>query len=64
MFRNDACFSDNDFTKIDALFVGSKQDATDKIGRRGLGFRAVYNFTNFPSILSGNTVLIQVLIDS
>ena len=44
-----ALFSEDDFEKIDRIYQGSKQEASGKIGRRGLGFRAIYNFTDLPT---------------
>lgn len=34
-----------------------EREATKKIGRFGLGFNSVYNFTDLPSILSDDVVL-------
>ncbi|CAK0875091.1 unnamed protein product [Prorocentrum cordatum] len=54
---NDACFSERDFESICRLGVGGKREAARKIGRFGLGFNSVYNFTDLPSILSDDVVL-------
>jgi len=54
---NDAQFSSKDFESICRLGVGGKRDQTRKIGRFGLGFNSVYNFTDLPSILSDDMVL-------
>jgi len=54
---NDATFSSKDFDSICRLGVGGKRDASRKIGRFGLGFNSVYNYTDLPSILSDDVVL-------
>ena len=51
---NDAEFRDEDFQNITKLSGGSKELHTDKIGKFGLGFNAVYNLTDVPMILSRN----------
>eukprot|EP00929_Paragymnodinium_shiwhaense_P112869 TRINITY_DN8112_c0_g3_i1.p1 TRINITY_DN8112_c0_g3~~TRINITY_DN8112_c0_g3_i1.p1 ORF type:complete len:4071 (+),score=984.48 TRINITY_DN8112_c0_g3_i1:367-12213(+) len=54
---NDSTFSSKDFESICRLGVGGKRSASAKIGRFGLGFNSVYNFTDVPSILSDDVVL-------
>ncbi|CAJ1339166.1 unnamed protein product [Effrenium voratum] len=54
---NDAQFTAKDFDSICRLGVGGKREQSRKIGRFGLGFNSVYNFTDLPSILSGDMVL-------
>eukprot|EP00854_Cymbomonas_tetramitiformis_P012211 gene12211-14423_t len=51
-------FSDADFDAICKLGVGSKQTRAGKIGRFGVGFSSVYNFTDVPTIFSNKTLLI------
>ena len=51
---NDAEFRDEDFENITKLSGGTKELHTDKIGKFGLGFNAVYNLTDVPMILSRN----------
>ncbi|CAE8605766.1 unnamed protein product, partial [Polarella glacialis] len=54
---NDSKFSSKDFQSICRLGVGGKREESRKIGRFGLGFNSVYNFTDLPSILSDDMVL-------
>ena len=49
---NDSVFRDEDFENITKLNGATKADEHDKIGTFGLGFNAVYNLTDVPSILS------------
>ena len=51
---NDAEFRDEDFINITKLNGGTKEQETEKIGRFGLGFNAVYNLTDVPMFLSRN----------
>ncbi|KAL5020416.1 hypothetical protein ScPMuIL_003308 [Solemya velum] len=55
---NDAVFSESDFENITKLNGATKEADSTKIGKFGLGFSAVYNLTDVPSILSKNTVVI------
>ena len=55
---NDAEFRDEDFQNITKLSGGTKELHTDKIGKFGLGFNAVYNLTDVPMILSRNYFVI------
>ena len=55
---NDAQFKDEDFENIAKLNEATKQHETEKIGRFGLGFNAVYNLTDVPMLLSGNYFVI------
>ncbi|KAI6660973.1 Sacsin [Oopsacas minuta] len=57
-FYNDAMFSETDFKSILKLSSGNKLNSTDKIGRFGIGFNAVYNFTDCPSFVSDRYVQI------
>ena len=55
---NNATFSDEDFSNITKLSGATKEDKPQKIGKFGLGFSAVYNLTDVPSFVSGDTVVI------
>ena len=55
---NDAEFRDEDFTNITKLNGGTKELHTEKIGKFGLGFNAVYNLTDVPMFLSRNYFVI------
>ena len=55
---NNATFTDADFENITKLNGATKALQTDKIGRFGLGFNAVYNLTDVPSFVSRNSVVI------
>ncbi|KAL5004239.1 hypothetical protein ScPMuIL_017695 [Solemya velum] len=55
---NDAEFSDADFENVTKLGGATKEMDRTKIGRFGLGFCALYNLTDAPSIVSGNTIVI------
>ena len=51
---NDAKFKDEDFVNITKLNEATKAEDTQKIGRFGLGFNAVYNLTDVPMFVSRN----------
>ena len=55
---NDSMFTALDFESILELSSGNKLNETTKIGRFGVGFNAVYNFTDCPSFVSSNLVQI------
>ena len=55
---NDAQFNDEDFENIAKLNEATKEHATEKIGRFGLGFNAVYNLTDVPMLFSRNYFVI------
>ena len=55
---NDAKFKDEDFDSIEKLNEATKERDTEKIGRFGLGFNAVYNLTDVPMLLSRNYFVI------
>ncbi|KAK6165581.1 hypothetical protein SNE40_022484 [Patella caerulea] len=55
---NDATFTKDDFINITRLAGATKKDDSMKIGRFGLGFNSVYNLTDVPSFLSGETYVI------
>ena len=51
---NDAEFTEKDFESIEKLSGATKEHHTEKIGKFGLGFNAVYNLTDVPMFLSRN----------
>ena len=51
---NDAEFTEKDFENIEKLSGATKEHHTEKIGKFGLGFNAVYNLTDVPMFLSTN----------
>jgi sacsin len=51
---NDAVFSPADFHNIARIGQDSKIDRPAAAGRFGLGFNAVYHFTDLPSFVSGD----------
>ena len=53
-FYNNALFSENDFENIIKIGGGHKAKKKGVIGKFGLGFNAVYNISDFPSIMSGD----------
>lgn len=55
---NNSVFSDEDFENITKLNGATKESQTDKIGRFGLGFNAVYNVTDVPSFVSRHNIVI------
>ena len=55
---NNAVFTDEDFENITKLAGATKENETDKIGRFGLGFNAVYNITDVPSFVSRHNIVI------
>ena len=55
---NNALFSESDLKNITKLSGATKETDTTKIGKFGLGFCAVYNVTDVPSIVSGQNMVI------
>ena len=55
---NDAEFRDEDFENITKLSGATKEHDTEKIGKFGLGFNAVYNLTDVPMFVSRNHFVI------
>ena len=55
---NDATFKSEDFVNITKLNEATKVHDTEKIGRFGLGFNAVYNLTDVPMFVSKNYFVI------
>ena len=55
---NDAEFKDEDFENITKLNGATKENDTEKIGKFGLGFNAVYNLTDVPMFVSRNHFVI------
>lgn len=57
-FFNNAMFSDQDFRNLSRIGQGSKLDRLATTGRFGLGFNAVYHFTDIPSLVSKDYLII------
>ena len=55
---NDAEFRDEDFENIAKLSGATKEHDTEKIGKFGLGFNAVYSLTDVPMFVSRNHFVI------
>ena len=55
---NDAEFREEDFKNITKLNGATKECDTEKIGKFGLGFNAVYNLTDVPMFVSRNYFVI------
>ena len=55
---NDTTFTDEDFVNITKLNEATKAHDTEKIGKFGLGFNAVYNLTDVPMFVSRNYLAI------
>ena len=55
---NNAEFTEEDFSNIVKLSGATKEKATEKIGRFGLGFNAVYNLTDVPIFISQQYIAI------
>ena len=55
---NDAEFRNEDFENLTKLNAATKEHETEKIGKFGLGFNAVYNLTDVPMLVSRNYVAI------
>ena len=55
---NDAEFQDEDFENITKLSGATKEHDTEKIGKFGLGFNAVYNLTDVPMFVGRNHFVI------
>ena len=56
--QNNAVFSEEDFDSITKLGGATKEMYSDKIGKFGLGFNAVFNITDVPSFISRNYLVI------
>ena len=54
---NDSGFSDQDFSGIQKLGLGSKRSDAESIGQFGIGFNVVYNLTDCPSFLTNCNTL-------
>jgi len=57
---NDAKFSENDFISIQRIGDSMKktEETKDKIGRFGIGFNAVYHWTDLPSFISSKYLVL------
>ncbi|KAJ9457915.1 hypothetical protein DIPPA_17918, partial [Diplonema papillatum] len=56
--RNNAVFTEADFKNLARVGSGAKLESTAKTGRFGLGFNAVYHWTDTPSFVSGNSFVV------
>ena len=56
---NDAAFAESDFKAIRNIGASSKTKDATKTGKFGLGFNAVYHFTDMPSFLTGRYLVIM-----
>jgi sacsin len=54
---NNATFTSEDLRNITKLSGATKESDAAKIGKFGLGFCAVYNLTEVPSLISGRFTL-------
>ena len=54
---NDKVFTQHDFDSFVKLSAATKEHNQGKIGRFGLGFNAVYNLTDVPSLVSQNYIV-------
>ncbi|CAH1789556.1 unnamed protein product [Owenia fusiformis] len=54
---NNATFSNDDFENIVKLGAATKAEQGNKIGKFGLGFNTVYNLTDVPSFVSGDSIV-------
>ena len=54
---NDAEFTDGDLKNLIKLGGKTKEMSTNKIGKFGLGFNAVYNLTDVPCFISGSNIV-------
>ncbi|TMW63551.1 hypothetical protein Poli38472_002492 [Pythium oligandrum] len=55
---NDAEFKESDFISLARIGQGAKLQKVATTGRFGLGFNSVYHFTDVPSIVSANSLVI------
>ncbi|XP_053391869.1 sacsin-like, partial [Mercenaria mercenaria] len=55
---NDAVFTENDWEGIQMIYSSIKEEDPLKVGRFGLGFKSVFHITDFPSVISGDRVLL------
>jgi sacsin len=56
---NDASFTEPDFKAIRNIGASSKKSDATKTGKFGLGFNAVYHFTDLPSFVTGKFLVIM-----
>ncbi|XP_067666364.1 sacsin-like isoform X2 [Haliotis asinina] len=54
---NNALFTEKDWCGIKMLHNSVKEEEPLKVGRFGLGFKSVFHITDFPCVISGDTVL-------
>ncbi|RIA79342.1 hypothetical protein C1645_840911 [Glomus cerebriforme] len=53
---NDAKFTEDDFQALLKLGIGGRSRNYEKIGKFGIGFNCAFNFTDLPSIISGEHI--------
>lgn len=56
--HNNAVFATADFHNISRIGQDSKLSSPTSVGRFGLGFNSVYHFTDVPSFVSGNHLVV------
>lgn len=56
---NDAIFEEKDFVGLLHSGVGSKKGDKSTIGRFGRGFSSVYNITDIPMVVTGNSIVLS-----
>ena len=56
---NDALFTESDFKAIRNIGASSKTGDATKTGKFGLGFNAVYHFTDLPCFVTGRFLVIM-----
>ncbi|KAL0565846.1 hypothetical protein V5O48_016173, partial [Marasmius crinis-equi] len=55
---NEAKFSDDDWEALQSVHSSSKRTDTSKIGKYGIGFRSCYHITDYPQVMSGDSLAI------
>eukprot|EP01059_Diplonema_ambulator_P002003 TRINITY_DN11645_c0_g1_i2.p1 TRINITY_DN11645_c0_g1~~TRINITY_DN11645_c0_g1_i2.p1 ORF type:complete len:4230 (+),score=966.32 TRINITY_DN11645_c0_g1_i2:1519-12690(+) len=58
LMYNDKPFTESDFTNLSEIGKGNKVQDVAKTGKFGLGFNAVYQFTDVPSFVSGGDLVL------
>eukprot|EP01061_Rhynchopus_euleeides_P046812 TRINITY_DN9067_c0_g5_i1.p1 TRINITY_DN9067_c0_g5~~TRINITY_DN9067_c0_g5_i1.p1 ORF type:complete len:3266 (+),score=1175.25 TRINITY_DN9067_c0_g5_i1:544-9798(+) len=56
--HNDGVFREQDFQNLAAVGKGAKLQDSGKTGKFGIGFNSVYHFTDIPSFMSGESLVI------
>ncbi|KAH3799743.1 hypothetical protein DPMN_153357 [Dreissena polymorpha] len=55
---NDAEFTEEDWRGIRMIYSSVKEEDSLKVGRFGLGFKSVFHMTDYPCVISGDTMLL------